>query len=333
MSANVTGAAINGTQSMSTCFNPTAVRIGSTFAYCLLSVVSLAGNSLVGIIVYRTKTLRTPTNILIVNMAMSDLLYPIFSFTRCLTEINTASNWLINGALGQALCKLSVFAADVSTLVSVQSLVLLAVDRFVAVVFPLRFLLISSKRCRYFIPVIWIVALAVHSLYLFALKVVEYSEGLACVRDWHGVFGESFSPAGYFLGLTIVVIFVPLVSTAVLYFAIALRIKSQKIPGEQSANARKQRLKRKRNVLKLSIAVVLVFAVCWLPFSIMVLFHLFSSDSAVISFCSFQYSQVIVLFLAQSYCAVNPSICFIFSGNYRQGLKNLLSCFSTHEVA
>ena len=143
MSANVT-AMVNGTQSMSSCFNPTARRIGGTFAYCLLFVVSLAANTFIGIIVYRTKTLRTPINILIVNMALSDLLFPIFSFPRILVEINT-------------VCKLSVFTLDISTLVSVQSLLLIAVDRFGAVVFPLRSPLISSKQCRYLILVIWIV--------------------------------------------------------------------------------------------------------------------------------------------------------------------------------
>jgi len=35
--------------------NTTARRIGETFAYCLIFVVSLVGNSFVGIIVYKTQ--------------------------------------------------------------------------------------------------------------------------------------------------------------------------------------------------------------------------------------------------------------------------------------
>jgi len=68
---------MNGTQ-LSSCFNPTAEKIGKSFAYCLIFVVSLAGNTLVGTIVYKEKTMRKPINYLIVNMAMSDLLSPIF---------------------------------------------------------------------------------------------------------------------------------------------------------------------------------------------------------------------------------------------------------------
>ena len=332
MSANVT-AMVNGTQSMSSCFNPTATRIGGTFAYCLLFVVSLAANTFIGIIVYRTKTMRTPINILIVNMALSDLLFPIFSFPRILVEINTAGYWLVSDPFGQAACKLSSFAADVSTLVSTQSLLLIAVDRFGAVVFPLRSPLISSKQCRYFILVIWIVAMAVHCPYLIALKVVEYPEGLFCRWQWNDTFVESLSQQTYILGLILVTIYVPLVLISILYFVIALRIKSQKIPGEQSPNARERRLKKERNVLNMSVAIVLVFAVCWLPFSIGLLLFFYSSNIAIWSSCGMQYFGTIALLLARSYCAVNPCICFIFSGNYRQGLKNLIGCFPTGEAA
>ena len=331
MSANVT-AMVNGTQSMSSCFNPTATRIGETFAYCLLFVVSLAANTFIGIIVYRTKTLRTPINILIVNMAISDLLFPIFHFPRILVRLNTAGHWLVGGPLGQAVCKLSSFATDVSTLVSIQSLLLIAVDRFGAVVFPLRSPLISSKQCRYFILVIWIVAMAVHCPYLIAFKVLEYSEGLVCLLQWNDTFGESLSRQTYILGLIVVTRYVPLVLIAILYFVISLKIKSQKIPGKQSANARERRLKKERNVLNMSVAIVLVFAVCW-PLSIYTLLFLYSSKMAMWSSCGMQYFRTIAFLLAHSYCAVNPCICFIFSGNYRQGLKNLIGCFPTGEAA
>ena len=332
MSANVT-AMVNGTQSMSSCFNPTATRIGQTFAYCLLFVVSLAANTFIGIIVYRTKTLRTPINILIVNMAISDLLFPIFHFPRILVELNTAGHWLVGGPLGHAACKLSSFAADVSTLVSIQSLLLIAVDRFVAVVFPLRSPLISSKQCRYFILVIWIVAMAVHCPYLIALKVVEYPEGLFCGWQWNDTFGESLSQQTYILGLIVVISYVPLVLISMLYFVISLKIKSQKIRGKQSANARERRLKKERNVLNMSVAIVLVFAVCSLPLSIYALLFLYSSNMAMRSSCGMQYFGTIAFLLVRSYCAVNPCICFIFSGNYRQGLKNLFGCFPTGEAA
>ena len=69
---------MNETQRTSSFDNPAAEKIGKTFAYCLIFIVSLAGNTVIGIIVYKTKTMRKPINFFIVNMAMSDLLVPIF---------------------------------------------------------------------------------------------------------------------------------------------------------------------------------------------------------------------------------------------------------------
>ena len=77
MSENV-NTTMNGTQPLSCSSNPTAEKLGKTFAYCLIFLVSLAGNTVIGIIVYKTKTMRKPINFLVVNMAMSDLLFPFF---------------------------------------------------------------------------------------------------------------------------------------------------------------------------------------------------------------------------------------------------------------
>ena len=125
---------VNGTQ-RSSCWNPAGENTGKTFAYCLILVFSLAGNSLLVIIVYKTKTMRKPINYLIVNMAMSDMLFPIFVFPQILTELYY-DYWLISGSVGQIFCKLVSFVTDVSVTLSTQSQVLIAVDRFGAVAYP-----------------------------------------------------------------------------------------------------------------------------------------------------------------------------------------------------
>ena len=130
----------------SSCFSPlnsTAAKRGKTFVYCSIFVVSLIGNSFIGIVVYKTQTLRKPINYFIVNMAMSDLLYPIFWIPKNLTGLFVES-WLVGGSLGQSLCKLVPFLRNTSLMVSMQSRVLISMDRFGAVVFPLRSPLISS---------------------------------------------------------------------------------------------------------------------------------------------------------------------------------------------
>ena len=99
--------------------------------------------------------MRKTTNFLIVNIAISDLLLPILLFPKIVTELYVDSR-LISGSLGEALCKLHIFFSDVSTSVSIHTLALIAVDRFGAVVLPLRSPLISSKMCLFFIPATWV---------------------------------------------------------------------------------------------------------------------------------------------------------------------------------
>ena len=310
---------MNGSQPSSCYWNTTARKIGITFAYCLIFLVALPGNTVIGIIVYKTKTMRKPINFVIVNMAMSDLLIPIFLIPRDVTVLYVNS-WLVGGPLGQALCKLRNFLPIAFILVSIASLVLIAVNRFGAVVFPLRSPLISSKLCLFFILASWIIAMALASPILFAHKLVEYPRRLVCAQRWKEVFGESSSFENYFVPMFMIFVLIPLVSIGILYIIIYIKLKSQKTPGEQSVNAGQQRQQRERNVLKMAVAIVVGFAVCWLPYSIVWFFFLFAPD---IWSCGFQYFAFFGFFMARVNCAMNPCICFIFCKNYRTGLKNL----------
>ena len=323
MSANRT-ATMNGTQT-SSCFNHEAKRIGISFYYCLIFVVTLIGNIIIGIIVYRTRSMRKPINFFIVNMAMSDLLFPIVCFPYLVIEINFG-NWSLRGPVGQAFCKLHDFLVFVSALVSTQSLVLIAVDRFGAVVFPLRSPLISSKRCRFFILTTWIIAVSAYIPKAMAFQLVEYQEGLVCVPKWNDVFVESLSHRNYVFSMLVIFWYVPLVLIAILYMTVVIKLKSQNIPGEGSASGREQQSRRQKNVLKMSIAIVVTFIICWLPGTIRWFLVSYQPDSTMTASCGFQYFALIASCLAHFNSAINSCISFIFSGNYRQGLKNLSRC-------
>ena len=306
--------------------NPSAAEIiGKTCAYCLILVVSLVGNLFIPIIVYKTQTLRKPINFFIVNMAVSDLLFPVLFLPSELIRMHVGF-WLVDGPLGQALCKLIHFLADCSSVVSVQSLVLIGMDRYAAVVFPLRSPLISSKASPFFIVATWIVAMAVNSPYLFAYKLVEYpGQWLQCEWRWKEAFGEFPSDANYTLANFVVTFYIPIVLLTILYSKLLIKLKTQVRPGEPSVNAEEQRSHRNRNVLKMSIAIVVTFVLCWVPWTISTLQYYFAWDSTMP--CDKLLYYNITGFMALAYTAINPCICFLFSSNYRQGLKKLLNCF------
>ena len=307
--------------------NLLAEKIGKTFAYCVVLVVSLAGNVFIGIIVSKTKTMRKTINFLIVNMAASDLLFPLVSLPLTLAELHVDS-WLISGSPGQALCKLVYYLQNISNAVSVQSLVLITVDRFGAVVVPLRSPLISSKMCLFCILATWGVAFVVFIPYLFALKLVETpNEKLVCKLQWNEAFGEPSSLKDFILAVCTVFLYIPFALMAILYSIIVIKLKTKKLPGEQSIKSEKQHIRRHRNVLKMAVAIVLGFALCWMPLSVFKVLYLYVWDTSIPLSCSMQYYRFIASFIARANCAINPCICFVFSGNYRQELKSLLNCF------
>ena len=301
-----------------------AWNIGRTVAYCLIIIVSLVANSLIVIIVYKMPNLRKPINYFIANMAASDLLFPIFSIPLKLSLLH-ANSFPIDGQLGQALCKLVPFFGNVSIVVSTQNLILIAVDRFGAVVFPLRSPLIRSKLCPFFILATWMFAIVFISPDLLAFELVEYPEGASCVRRWKKVFGESLSFASILLAHNILFTYIPVLLLVILYSIIFIKLKTQVHPGEQSTNNQQQRKRRNRNVLQMSIAIVTAFVLCWLPYNTNYLIIEYQDSSAHFS-CSFQIYFNVTYFLIHAYCAINPIICFMFSSNYRQGVKRLMKC-------
>ena len=306
----------------STILSSTASKIGRTVAICLIVVVSLTGNSLIIMLVYKTPNLRKPINYFIANMAFSDLLYPLFSCPWLLSSLYTP--WIIGGQLGQTLCKLIVFFGEVSAVVSIQNLILIAVDRFGAVVFPLHSPLIRSKWCPFFILATWVVAVAVSSPYLFAAKLVGNSGKMYCIVRWKEAFGESSSHPHLRLVLYILLTYVPVLLLIIMCSFIFIKLKEQVHPGEHSSNIERQRQRRNRNVLNMSIAIISVFVFCWLPFITNVLIDNYRSSFMYFS-CSFWLYFHVTSYVAAANCAFNPIICFAFSSNYRFGLKRLIN--------
>ena len=201
---------------------------------------------------------------------------------------------------------------------------MITVDRFAAVVVPLRSPLISRKVCRCLIVGTWILAAAFHSPNFFTFNLVEYQEGKRCMNQWEVIFAEKSSLAIYLLSTYIFSFYIPFVVLAILYSIILIKLKKQAHPGEQSASAEEQRTRRNRNVLKMTVAIVVAFFICWIPFSIQLVTSYFVPQNTLD--CKFWVSYYVALFMAYTNCAINPIICLTFSSNYRQALTRLVNC-------
>ena len=152
--------------------------------YSTLMALSLIGNLLVIAAFYRNKTLRTAVYYFIVNMAISDLITSMIDLPWWISTIYHDGLWLVDGVLGTILCKLVHTAWEISTFVSILSLLGIAADRFHAVLFPMKSALFSQNKRRLTIAAIWVVSVACWAHLPYGAKLVPYGTGLRCTLQW-----------------------------------------------------------------------------------------------------------------------------------------------------
>ena len=238
-----------------------AERISKLCAYCFTLLGSLFGNMLIIIIVYKNRELRKTINYFIVNMAVSDLLFWLVLFPDQITQQSTGSvQWHLSGILGSTFCKLFHFANLVSFFVSVQSLMWIAIDRFVAVVFPIKLGLISGKIRTKAIVSTWILAGVFYFPLLVTPGLAERGNSTLCVLLSkqsiflnHGDLDGSY----YWLHVTFR-FFAPLFLITVLYTTIAITLKRRrKALADTLSNVPEQRyLKKRRRAAQMAVVIL-----------------------------------------------------------------------------
>ncbi|XP_078381520.1 G-protein coupled receptor 15-like [Oculina patagonica] len=261
-------------------------------------------------------------------MAVSDFVYPVTVIPVQLTQIATSSwHWHITGIAGLVFCKLINFMQDVSISVSIQSLVWIALDRFVAVVLPMKAHLISSRFRAFAIASTWIVAMVGNCLGLYIHELIDEREEAICTT----FYNDTLLVRTYERIRTIVFLIVPLVAITILYCVIAVRLRRQ----DNFLQCRvHQKDQRKQRAIKMSFCIMAAFYMSFLP---MLSFFLIRQYEIAVP-CLFWKA---LWFLAPSAVyfssMLNPIICMLFIQSYRHGLKEILnSCcckrLNTHNM-
>ena len=294
-----------------------------TLVYAAIMLFSLLGNTSVIVIVLKNKRMRTTTNYLIVNMAISDLLISAFAVPRELTEIYTGPRrWLLEGLAGLILCKLVYVFQDISTAVSIQSLVVMAIDRYHGVVFPFRPPIATSKVCKVVIPVIWTVAIGVHSVYFYTVRMVVEDNKTYCTFSWAPMFKERQTQENYFIFISVFLILLPLCVIFSLYALIVLELKKRQHAGSSASVLSNQRRREDGAVMKKILCIVFLFILCIAPITIAALLFYFVWDWHIP--CGMDKLFQTAKFIFYSNASLNPCVYFALNDKYRKGLKDLL---------
>ncbi|XP_077584124.1 trace amine-associated receptor 13c-like [Stigmatopora nigra] len=286
---------------------------GDTILNVLLSLtcaITVLLNLLVIVAISHFRQLHTPTNLLLLSLAIADFLVGLVVWPG---EIYIKTScW----ALGNIACVCFHLASFVITSASVGNMVLISADRYVAICHPLRYnVQVTVKRIRLCICLCWF------SSFLFCCILLK--DQIALPENCRSCYGECVINIDMESGiLDLVVIFIlPLSIIVTLYtsvFVVAVsqaramraHVTCRKGPNSHSLGARKSELKAARTLGVL----VLVFILCFSPF------YLFS----IISDVSFSSSHYFIYLFDFNSC-VNPLIYALFYPWFRRAGKQIVT--------
>ena len=297
-----------------------------TTVYALTFAVSMMGNGLGIYVVCRKCSLRSVANLLIVNMAAADLLVTLSIMPYSVTFLYISSLWF-GGVLGHITCTACYYAYLVSIAASVLTILVLSINRFYAIFFPLKARLF--RRHKVLTLIIWVSSLIIMSPTLLVYRTLKGLDGrYYCIQMWYWEDDKvNFTKTYQVLKIFHIVVFAllyaaPLLIMTVIHILIVRKLWLRKIPGSSTtdSNRRAQR-KSQRKVIKLLGTIVVIFAVCWIPTYFMHYFIYIEPEywpriSVEVKLVSF--------WVAHLQSSINPCIYILLKPSFRKKFVNTL---------
>ncbi|KAM9845007.1 chemokine XC receptor 1-like [Aulostomus maculatus] len=299
-------------------YNSTGVmHFGAIFNPVFFSIVvilSLLGNVLVIVILVKYENLKSLTSALILNLALSDLLFtaglPFWAYYH-----------MYGWTLGEPTCKLVGFVFNIGFYSSGFLLILMTIHRYVAVVSPLSGIMSVTGAYTVLVSVlIWVVSiLAAVPAFIFT-KVLPQNHCVYKSSYWSlwGIYQQNI----LFIISSLVFVFC--------YSQIMYRLLR-----------RTQR--RKNKTLKLIFTLMVVFFVGWGPYNAVIFLRSLyywpqaAADSKTVAESSeayklLDYAFYISRMFAFSHCCLNP-VFYVFVGvKYKSHLRTVLKSLGKSSI-
>ncbi|XP_036446550.1 chemokine XC receptor 1-like [Colossoma macropomum] len=289
------------------CHKETVAKVGSIAVPLFFSIVvllSLIGNILVLVILGLYETLRSLTNIFILNLAVSDLMFTL--------GLPFWSSYYIWGwTFGDAVCKGVNFVFSAGYYSSIVFLMLMTIQRYAAVVYPLS----KWKGGQRFavVPIVaWMVS------FLAAIPAVLYSEVMSDPENPNKLYCEYNS-----MKTTVAVTYeqnVIFVSAFLVMGFCYLRILQTVL---------KSPARKRHRTIRLIFCIVVVFFIGWAPYNIVIFLQTFTYHQIdPFTECyvtdNLEYADYACRLFAFSHCCLNP-VFYVFVGvKFQNHLKMII---------
>lgn len=276
--------------------------------YYINFLLSYLGNGLVLFIICKYEKLDTVTNIFLLNLVLSNVL---FASSLPFLAVYHQSEWIF----GNVLCKIVSSAYFIGFYSSILFLTLMTFDRYVAVVHA-----IAAAKCRKRVYAIiatvavWCISILASTKELVLRNVWQSpSNGLVCkesgyvestMKVWRLVsYYQQFF--GFFL--------IPLFTLMYCYITITMRILST-------------RMREKCRTIKLIFIIIFTFFLCWTPYNVVVFLQAVQESSGDES-CSetLDYALYVSQNVAYTYCCISPVFYTFVGKKFQSHFRRLVA--------
>ncbi|XP_017291728.1 trace amine-associated receptor 13c-like [Kryptolebias marmoratus] len=277
-----------------------------------ISVITVSLNLLIIISISHFRQLHTPTNILVLSLAVSDFLVGLLLMPLEIFR-NTAC-WF----LGDILCILYSFLIAQVVSASVGNIILISADRYVAICDPLHYptrITLARAKCCVCLCWLWY---AFYSIFYMKDELIQPGRGKSCVGECAFTINYVTVTVDLILNfifpVTVIVVLYMRVFVVAASQARAMRSHVTAVTLQLSVN-----VKTKKSEMKAARTlgvVVFVYLMCYCPFYcyILVKINVPTSSSAPFLFFLFYFNS-----------CLNPIIYALFYPWFRKAIKLIVS--------
>ncbi|XP_053338662.1 arginine vasopressin receptor 1Aa [Clarias gariepinus] len=298
----------------------------------LTFIIAIAGNLTVLAAMCKTKKKASRMLLFIKHLSLADL---VVAFFQVLPQLCWKITFRFYGP--DFLCRIVKHLQVLGMFASTYMMVMMTVDRYIAICHPLKTLQQSTRRSYIMIGSTWLGSLALSTPQYFIFSLSEIRSGTHVYDCW-GHFIEPWGGRAYITWITVGIFLVPVIVLIICYSFISyslwrnvrFKTKNRECKHELTENSLVSSVttisRAKIRTVKMTFVIVLAYIVCWAPFFIVQMWSVW--DKNFLWDDSENLAVTLSALLASLNSCCNPWIYMIFSGHL---LQDFTHCLSFHQ--
>lgn len=312
---------------------PLNMAVPLTVAYLIIFLTGIFGNITTCVVIIKNSSMQNATNYYLFSLAISDLILLVLGLPNELSVFWQQYPWIF----GLSVCKIRAYVSEMSSYVSVLTIVAFSMERYLAICHPFRVNAMSGlKRPISFILGSWSIAMiaAIPFIIYTKLNYVEYppksgnksKDSAICAMllpDMPDFPLYEMSCLVFFL--------IPMIIIFILYVRMGLKIhKSARnslgpIFNQNSIHTESKQFQSRKSIIRMLSAVVVLFFICWAPFHTQRLFYIYGANEDYYPDLN-EFLYIFSGFLYYISTTINPILYNLMSSRYRKAFKETLCC-------